>query len=459
MWIKNGSVSIIIFCLTALLGLLTGTGQPSPESPQLILVAQTGDDIRAHGYCFLVQGPPELTVDIKYSTDLAHWTTLQTVQLVGTDQEIVDHGATNSPGRFYRAVGRAGVNPFVDFPGDYPGLFYPADLLGGITGWADVTNSGFVHLTLTTNGTFSGELVQQETNQFSGALGLDLQAQVLVARSGRTPLTMTLQLIPERKIITGSVADGSLWTSPLTARKSAAGHTNAYAGDYTLILAGCDTGSCFTGAPTPMGDNPATVQVSPTGEVLLDGSLAESTLIRLSTVVSEEGYWPLYIQPYQGRGLLIGWLNFVKSGGMTVVVWQKPPADPEAPYYPEGFATSRVAVVRPYYPPLPGQNAINWTNGTVIINGGNLPSGERLTNEVAILNNQLVDLGGSISNLTLTIVPSNGSFQGTFLDPITGQLTPFYGVVMQSSPAHFSTPSGGWFLGTNSGGTIRLHPQ
>jgi hypothetical protein len=351
-------------------------------------------------------------------------------------------------------------NPFIALQGDYNGLFYPADSLGGVTGWADATNSGVFKLTLTTNGWFSGELVFEGTNRpFSGALDLTLQSQVNVPLPGQPPLTLNLQLDPESGRIDGSVAQNPHWTSTLLARRAAVGNSNAFAGTYTLMLEGCDSGSCFVGDPTPLGDSPATVKVSATGAIQMSGTLADGIPIGQNTMVSADGYWPLYVAPYQGKGLLIGWLNFADYAGVSIVVWQKAPSDPRDRYYPEGFSTTRVALVRPYTPPLPGQNAVNFTNGTVEINSGNLPPGIRLTNEVSIVNNQLHVWGGSISNLTLAITPSNGWFKGTFLDPVTGRITSFNGAVLQSSPQWFSATSGGWFLGTNTGGTIRLHPQ
>ena len=79
-------------------------------------------------------------------------------------------------------------NPFPALKGDYNGLFYPADLTGGITGWADATNSGFFSLTMAASGKFSGKLVMAGTNlPFSGALSLNLQSQVTVSHRAARP--------------------------------------------------------------------------------------------------------------------------------------------------------------------------------------------------------------------------------------------------------------------------------
>ena len=351
-------------------------------------------------------------------------------------------------------------NPFIALQGSYNGLFHPADMMGGITGWADATNSGFFKVTLAANGEFGGELMLEGASRpFSGALDLALQAQVIVPLPNHPPVTLNLQLDPESRSIAGTVEQTPHWISTLFARRAASGNSNAFAGTYTLILEGCDSGSCFIGDPTPLGDSPATIKVTPTGAIEMSGTLADGMPISQSTTVSPDGFWPLYVAPYQGKGMVIGWFNFAEYAGVSIVVWQKAPTPSDDHNYPNGFSTSRVGLVRPYLPPLPGHNAVNFTNGTVEINSGNLAPGIRLTNEVSIINNKLQAQSGGITNLTLAITPSNGLFRGTFLDPVTGKLTSFSGAVMQSSPEWFSTASGGWFLGTNSSGTIRLHPR
>jgi hypothetical protein len=357
-------------------------------------------------------------------------------------------------------------NPFPALKGDYNGLFYPAGISGGITGWADATNSGFFTLKLTTNGSFSGKLVLEGNRlPFSGALDLSLQGQVTVFQPDRTPLTINLGLDPEVGNLSGSVERGEQWTSGLLARPAGTGNSNPYAGAYTLLLEGCDDGGCFLGpdglpispADLPEGDSPAAVKVSQTGTIQMIGTLADGATISQSTAVSADGYWPLYASPYGGRGLLIGWLNFVDYGGVGMVLWQKKPSVPWDRYFTNGFSSQRVALVRPYTTPLPGQNAVNWTNGTVVISSGNLPAA--LTNQVLLVNNQFSQTDGSISNLTLAITPANGLFRGTFVHPATGRRNSFKGAVMQSSSPFYSMASGGWFLGTNAGGNIRLFPQ
>jgi hypothetical protein len=359
-------------------------------------------------------------------------------------------------------------NPFPALTGDYNGLFYPTNLLGDAAGWANATNSGFFALKLMTNGSFSGNLaLEGKIVPFSGALDLSLQGQVTVSQLGRTPLTINLELDPVAGNISGSVERGEQFTSFLLARPASTGNSNPYAGAYTLLVEGCDDGgACFLGpdglpiSPTdlPEGDSPATVKVSQTGTIQMSGSLSDGTPISQSTAVSPDGYWPLYVMygsPYGGQGLLIGWLNFVNYGGVAMILWEKSPSVPTGGYFPDGFSSERVALVRPYIAPPPGQNAVNWTNGTVLISSGDLPAG--VSSQVLLVNNQFSMTDGNITNLTITITPANGLFQGTFVHPLTGRTTSFKGAVMQTpSPFYYVNSGGGWFLGTNAGGNIRL---
>jgi hypothetical protein len=346
------------------------------------------------------------------------------------------------------------ANPFPNLKGDYKGLFYPGDP-GHIDFTADTTNCGCFALKLTTNGYFSGQVRLAEASlPFSGAFNPDLQAQVNVPQSGRRPLEIYLQLDRDLGAITGSVGQDQQWSSSLWARRTAAGTTNQFAGTYTLLLEGCDTGGCFLGPPVPMGDSPATVKVSRTGGIQLNGTLADGTVISQGATVLDDGSWPLYIAPYGGGGVVLGWLDFSGYGGTDALLWQKPPVVAGEHYYTNGFWSVRIPSLTRYLPPAAGQNAVDWTNGTLQISSGALPG--PLTNQVSLVNNQVRVQGGTISNLAMTITPSDGSFKGSFVHPVTGKTNTFRGVLQQNPPSYLSVVSGGWFLGPGgAGGNLR----
>ena len=49
------------------------------------------------------------------------------------------------------------------------------------------------------------------------------------------------------------------------------------------------------------------------GTITLAGSLADGTAISQSSVVSQDGYWPLYVNLYGGKGSLWGWNYFTNN--------------------------------------------------------------------------------------------------------------------------------------------------
>jgi len=352
-------------------------------------------------------------------------------------------------------------NPFPALQGDYNGLFYPADLTGGITGWADATNSGFFSLMLAGSGKFTGRIRMGDINlPFSGALSLGLQSQITVPRSGSTPLRINLGMDIDICAIKGTVGRGDQWTSSLLAPAAAVGKFNAFAGTYTLLVPGCDDGGgCFSYARVPYGDSGACVRVSPSGTIQMVGTLADGTMISQSTTISANGYWPLYAALYGGQGILTGWLSFEDSGGISRVVWAKAPSTPGNSYYAGGFNSQRLAALIPYTPPPPNQNAVNWTNGMVVLdNSGDVPV--RMTNQIVMVNNRLQTQSGGISNLCFQIVPGSGLFLGNFAHPQTGHRTAFRGTVVQDPSGDYYVESGGWFLGpSGASGTIRLKPS
>lgn len=349
-------------------------------------------------------------------------------------------------------------NPFISVAGSYNGLFFPANEFGEMSPWAEARNSGGITFTLGPNGLAQGTIVSQGSSlPFKVQLRPDLGGTVTVTRSQGVPLSLVLQVVPEEGVVGGTLTPGEEWQSSVLARRRAANGT-AFAGKYSFIMVGCPTGTCFIGPPVPFGDSIGTVIVKPTGALEVSGTLSDNHGFHQQTFVSEDGYWPVLFQPYGGQGLVIGWLNLGHFQDGNTIFWEKPVA-PLDDYYPNGFVTHRVTVVTPYTVPQPNHNALNWKSGYFVINSGNLPPLMLLTNRIEVVNNQVHNLGGDLTNFSMTITPANGAFQGSFNDPVTGVHTPFKGLILQDSSEFFRTESGGWFLGTNTSGTVRLRPD
>ena len=352
------------------------------------------------------------------------------------------------------------TNPFIAFKGSYNGLFYPT--INSQPAPSSATNTGFFALVLTTNGGFSGRVALQGTSfPINGAFNAQLQAQTQVARLGQPALALNLQLNPitqdgETNVLTGTVGSGADWLADVLAYRAISGGSNGYGGAYTMLLDGCeDDGACF-GVLTnvPWGDGPLIVRVNLlTGSIQMSGTLADGNNLTQTTSVSENGLWPFYVPLYAGRGFLTGWLSLDQPS--AILYWLMPASANRC--YTNGFWQPRRALLAKYIAPPVGQNTVTWTNAEVVLVGGKLAGS--LTNRVVLEHNALRVTGGSISNLNLTINPSSGLFSGSFVHPVSKQVTPFRGLVEQVLPPPESV-NGGWFLGPDaSGGIIRLHPE
>ncbi|MCX6902630.1 MAG: hypothetical protein NTW03_03970, partial [Verrucomicrobia bacterium] len=339
------------------------------------------------------------------------------------------------------------TNYFTSLSGDYNGLFYPMDAAG-------VSNSGSIKLSLTTQGGFSGKLVLEgETLNISGAFDpINLDTYLDVSRTNKPALGAYLRLDSNTNTLTGSVSSTD-WQSDLLGFR-AAGVGNSFAGTYTMEIMA--EGMGMPGS-MPQGDGVGVITVSANGTVQFTGTLPDGSALSQSTSVSSNGLCPVFASSlYGNKGLFIGWLslprttNMHEQGPYVPAYWVKPPVAGD-PYYPDGFVTQPWMQLRRYTPPASGQNAVGAYYQQLELAAGNLTN--QLTAYLAVTNNLVRVMSGTISNLTLTISPTDGQFHGTFKHPVTGKTTSFQGVLMQWPDGTFGS---GWFLGTNQSGWVEM---
>jgi hypothetical protein len=362
-------------------------------------------------------------------------------------------------------------NPFTPLQGTYNGLFFPTvnSYMATNTG---ATNSGFMGITLTSQGKYSGSLLLEGgTLPVTGQFDVGLQSQVTLARLGKPALTLNLQLNPtiyhaqtdmtETNVLTGTVAQEGQWISDLFAYRAATGNSNVYAGACTLLLEGCaDWGLCFGGgfSDLPNGDSPGSVTISSKGAIQVAGTLADGTTFTRAATASEQGLWPLYVPLYGGHGFLMGWVTLTTNQSGSTVAWAMPPGL-SGHYNTNGFLQSRLLLLTEYTAPPPGQNAVNWSNAVVKLTGGDLPQPADSTNvlqsQVLVSNNIVRVISGTISNLTVSITASNGLFKGSFVDPVSKRSTSFSGALATDPDTPIN--GGGWWLGPRGeSGNIRF---
>jgi hypothetical protein len=335
------------------------------------------------------------------------------------------------------------TNPFTPVKGNYAGLFYDTNAVA-------MTNAGYFTLALASGGTFSSKWqFANITYSLSGAFSLLGTYSNAIPRTGKSPLLVQLQLdLAGGETITGTISDG-IWVAQVAANRAHFSTTSPapQQGSYTIILPGSDDSST-----RPGGSGVGTVKVSATGGIAFAGVLGDGTAVSRTAFISKDGEWPLFAPLYAGKGLLIGWIIFDTNQPNTdlsgVVNWIK--LSQTAKYYPEGFDFSDgIEAVGSLYKFTTGVPLVNWTDGQIILENGNLATA--VTNGLSISPNNTIS---GTNNLKLTFTTTSGLFQGSVLNPATGKLIAVKGALLQKQNLGY-----GYFLGTNQTGSVFLGPQ
>jgi hypothetical protein len=335
------------------------------------------------------------------------------------------------------------TNPFTPVKGNYAGLFYDT---GGVT----MTNAGYFSAILADKGTFSSKWqFANITYSLSGAFSLDGVFSNAIPRTGNTPLLAQLQLdLGDGEAIAGTISDG-IWTAQVAANRA---HYSTILpapqlGSYTFVIPGSDDSST-----RPGGNGVGTVKVSATGGIAFAGTLGDGTAVSRTSFISRDGAWPLFAPLYAGKGLLIGWMNFDSTQPDTdlsgVVSWIKLPQPVK--FYPAGFDfAGGIEAVGSRYKLTNGVPLVNWTDGQIILEGGNLS--DSITNGLSISPNNVIS---GTNNLKLSFTTTTGLFQGSVINPATGKPIAVKGALLQKQSLGY-----GYFLGTNQTGSVILGPQ
>jgi uncharacterized repeat protein (TIGR02543 family) len=333
--------------------------------------------------------------------------------------------------------------PYPAGKGNYAGLFYPADIA--------YTNSGFFSAAVTDKGKFTSKIqIAGKTYPLTGQFGVDGSFSNSVRRLNLSALSVQLLIdFSGGDVITGTLSDGT-WVSPLTANRDTFSRTNPppYAGrKFTLVIPGSDDSST-----QPGGHGFGNGMVDPIGNIIFAGTLGDGTKFNQRTFLSKDGQWPFFAMPYAGKGLLLGWLAFdtnQPSGDLGGPVnWIKLP-QLTGKYYRDGFDLAGIETVGSFYTFSTGTPILNWTNGMIVLQEGNLA--DSITNSLIIGANNKVT---GTNNLVLSFVPATGLFHGSVKNPATGKPIPVNGAVLQKQENGFGT-----FLGTNQTGQVFLGSQ
>jgi hypothetical protein len=309
------------------------------------------------------------------------------------------------------------------------------------------TNVGSFTLTTTTKGSFSGNLqFGSWRHALSGRFDPSGAASKTFPGPQKTQLTVTISvdLTGSTGMLTGSVSNAT-WTAVLSGQRTAYNGKDPVSqkGQYTLVIPG---NPALTNEPC--GDSFAILSVSKTGRIQLSGSLADGTRFTQGSAVCGNGKWPLYAPLYRGHGWVWSWLGFVSTplGDLTGdMAWFKASV-PGDKYYAGGFAMKASAWGSQYTRPGSGSDALSFTQGTLLFNGGGLAGDFELPVSLG-RGNQV----SATNKTTLQFSLSTGSFKGAVITPGNPKRTLFNGVVLEKMDIGC-----GSFLGANQAGRVRL---
>jgi hypothetical protein len=348
-------------------------------------------------------------------------------------------------------------NPWLPLAGDYAGL-----VMEELKDTSQPPfNSGFFAVTLTANGRITGKLrLRGESLPFSAQADLDGKAIVRVPRPKCTePLMLELLFDVIGKsggVISGAVSSPTIY-SELAGNRAVDDAT--YAGRYTFRILSTPE------EDPPDGEGAGTILVDARGHATVSGTLGDGTPFVFSTLVFRDGFSPFDTPIYGGRGLLQGWVNFATNLPPlhvegTDMIWFKALSRSDR-YYPSGFVTHRYFMATRYTPPVPGSNALGWSEGVVGFKGGEFS--EALGARIHVTNN-IVRPADSFPKVTVTLTPKTGLFTVGLVHPITGKKLSGKGALLQFEPPYegFGFPisgiGAGWFRGTTESGYVLILP-
>ena len=216
-------------------------------------------------------------------------------------------------------------NLFPSVAGVYTGVFLNSN---NVT----PTNAGFITITTTGTGVFSGNLKFPSRAypiywQFPYTGSVTLLAPGF--DSNYLEFVLNLDLTNGSDTISGYVADQpsrapAVWSNSFVLNRSVtrlSGGNAPAAGKYVLLLQPENAAS----GSAPAGY--AAVTLGAAGALAVSGALPDNTAFSQSAGMSKNGVWPVYMVPssYQGKGMIIGWQTNAPSGACDgQLFWFKP---------------------------------------------------------------------------------------------------------------------------------------
>jgi len=359
------------------------------------------------------------------------------------------------PNPFYNS-NRASAS---DLAGTYTGLYYDTN------DETVVRDDGYITITVTSTGAFSGKIYNADYSKSSDSLsghlsespgGLFATATPALVLFGKHDyLQVNLQIAtdlvltdPGAGLMTGSVNsfDNTAATNATDSAQIMGElsyyNTNTLAGLYNVVMAP------VSGDPSqgPGGYSYGTATVSKKGAVALVLHLADavSTKISFSSTLARDGSCPIYAALYGGNAVLLGWMQFATdgSGSMTpaAITWFTETYDTTLLPDTNAFSGQPLLSGGLYLRPKAGTNLFGATALNFVIDAGY--SGLSLPNEtdIPVTYHPAGNTFSDTSRVTITLTATNGALAGSFYQ--AGRKTSFSGVEVGGAGY-------GFYAGTN----------
>ena len=394
-----------------------------------------------------------------------------------------------------------------------PNPFAVTGVVGGFNGLvsADVANSvapgndnsGFIMLTVTTAGSFTGTLkIDGLSLPLAGAFdntghalfGVGRADSVVIARPGKPSLSLsavTLDLAPggthQITGILGEMYRGNVlpWSTLVAARAAFSttspvpSNYTVNKGYYTVMMPAQTQTNGLTSLDFPQGDGTGSLTVTTAGMVTLSATLADGAAVTasapLSTVpLSNTLTCPLFAQLYAAKAGSFGGLITLDDSQPdhdlqgASFLWFKPYLGGQTyPFgWPEGVSTTLYGAKYASVPGdcvLPGLAVVvpPTVNAALTFSNGGLAGAVTKNLNLSPLN-VVTRADRTDLSYTLTVTAATGRLAGTFTHT-DGTMPVFNGIVFQKGA---NQGGYGWFLtvlpkvidGTGESGGVRLHP-
>jgi len=285
--------------------------------------------------------------------------------------------------------------------GVYNGLFTPESDPSANPG---LTNSGYVTITVSSNGAVSGKvLMGSGTYPFTANMSGGNYANATVKRPALDPLTLSLNLNnDDAATMAGSVSEGLKWSSSVegalawfdgkTAKAAAVGY-------YTFVL------PSFT---TVFGDGFGTLKIDVSGAATLTVNNADGGSMSFAGAISKEPALRLFAtNSYSGRQTLLGTLWLEPNDGSSPILKTNAYTGISGQIYwnkTNAFSAAIDAAGSAYVAPASGTSSLGFTKGVLEAMG---------TSTDVDYNSKKTNYASTGGAITLKLNNATGLFSGT----------------------------------------------